>query len=201
MTLALSPISFLLRAGLLTPHDDVCLLISHFVAQPITKTTSNEYILYTIDYYSSTSMDNLQPVSNLDPNDVPAGFSMADPNAPSGAAASQGAAAAGADDTAAQKQAVLEQALTPDALARLRRIKLVKPAKAASVENAVVNMAVTGKLSTAITESKLIEMLERGSAALTRGAAAQQKNSISIQRKKYAMDSDDDSDDNDDDLM
>lgn len=122
---------------------------------------------------------------------------MADPNAPA-AGGGGGASASNGED--AQKQAVLEQALTPDALARLRRIKLVKPSKAAAVENAIVNMAVSGKLSAAITEGKLIELLERGNAKETTGAAAAHKNSIQIQRKKYAMDSDDE-DDNDDDLM
>lgn len=147
-------------------------------------------------------MDNLQPVSNLDPSDVPAGFSMADPNGGTTHAAAGGGAADDAQNNAAQQQqqAILEQALTPDALARLRRIKLVKPAKAAAVERAICNMAASGKLAAVITEGKLIEMLERGNAKESTGVAAQLKNSISIQRKKYAMDSDDD-DDNDDDLM
>ena len=148
-------------------------------------------------------MDNLQPVSNLDPSDVPAGFSMADPNGGTTHAAAGGGAADDAQNNAAQQQqqqqAILEQALTPDALARLRRIKLVKPAKAAAVERAICNMAASGKLAAVITEGKLIEMLERGNAKESTGVAAQLKNSISIQRKKYAMDSDDD--DNDDDLM
>lgn len=147
-------------------------------------------------------MDNLQPVSNLDPSDVPAGFSMADPNGGTTHAAAGGGAADDAQNNAAQQQqqAILEQALTPDALARLRRINLVKPAKAAAVERAICNMAASGKLAAVITEGKLIEMLERGNAKESTGVAAQLKNSISIQRKKYAMDSDDD-DDNDDDLM
>lgn len=56
-------------------------------------------------------------------------------------------------------------------------------------------MAMQGKLPGRVNEGKLIEMLE--------GIGAKQSstaNKISIQRKKYAFDSDDD-DDNDDDLM
>lgn len=52
-----------------------------------------------------------------------------------------------------------------------------------------------GKLPGRVNEGKLIEMLE-GIGAKQSSAA----NKISIQRKKYAFDSDDD-DDNDDDLM
>jgi programmed cell death protein 5 len=143
-------------------------------------------------------MDKLQPVSNLDPNDIPAGFTVADPNRPAAASAAS-AAAEGGDSAAAQKQAVLEQALTMEARARLRRIQLVKPDKAAAVESVIYNLAMSGKLPGPISEDKLIELLERKNApAATRDA--QRASSISIQRKKYAMDSDDD-DDNDDDLM
>ena len=150
-------------------------------------------------------MDNLQPVSHLDPKDVPEGFSVTDPNAAPGAAAQpQGASAA---DAAQQKQAILEQALTPDALARLNRIKLVKPERAAKLSQAIAGMAVQGQLPGRISEGKLIEMLERGSARDARassqssGAAAGNNGGIRIQRKKYAMDSDEDDDDNDDDLV
>lgn len=143
---------------------------------------------------------NLQPVSNLDPSDVPEGFSMADPNGGGAAMSASAPNNAGGTADQQQRQAVLEQALAPDALARLRRIKLVKPARAAAVESAIVNLAVAGQLPSAVTEGKLIEMLERSNARETTGAAARQRNSISIQRKKYAMDSDDE-DDNDDDLM
>jgi DNA-binding TFAR19-related protein (PDSD5 family) len=131
-------------------------------------------------------MDNLQPV-DIDPSDLPEGFSA--PNASKNNAAQQQAQAA--DD---QRQAILEQVLTPDALARLRRIKLVKQAKAEQVEKAIVSMAMSGTLPGTISEDKLIEMLERGS----RQGASKEAGSISIQRKNYAMDSDDDNDDDDD---
>lgn len=137
-------------------------------------------------------MDNLAP-ANIDPSELPEGFKAA---APSGGGRSGG----GGDDQEGaaaeeQRQSILQQALTPDALARLRRIKLVKEDKVKKVENGIIGMAMNGKLPGRITEGKLIEMLERGSAK-----ESQKQASISIQRKKYAFDSDDD-DDNDDDLM
>jgi programmed cell death protein 5 len=71
---------------------------------------------------------------------------------------------------------------------------LVKADKATAVENLIASMAIQGKLPGRINEGRLIEMLE--------GLGAQQSttasNKISIQRKKYAFDSDDD---DDDDLM
>jgi len=154
-------------------------------------------------------MDNLQPVSHLDPNDVPEGFTVADPNssAGSGSAGAAASSGGGSADQDAQKKAILEQALTPDALARLNRIKLVKADKARKVSHAIVQMALAGQLPGRINEGKLIELLERGSAADARaahnnnagGSSSAGSGSIQIQRKKYA-DSDDDDDDNDDDL-
>ena len=64
-------------------------------------------------------MDKLAP-AKVDPEELPDGFTSADPNAPS-AAASSSEAQQGKEE---QKQAILQQALTPDALARLRRIKV-----------------------------------------------------------------------------
>lgn len=63
-------------------------------------------------------MDNLAP-ANVDPGELPDGFTSADPNA-----AASGAGANADQGKEDQKQAVLQQALTPDALARLRRIKV-----------------------------------------------------------------------------
>lgn len=134
-------------------------------------------------------MDKLRPVSDLAPSDIPEGFSAADPH---GGGSEQHQKQQQMEQ---QKQAILEQALTPDALARLRRIKLVKADKVAKLENAIASMAASGKLPGPINEGKLIEMLERGSAKEQNAADAR----ISIQRKRYAFDSDDD-DDNDDDL-
>jgi programmed cell death protein 5 len=133
-------------------------------------------------------MDNLQP-AHLDPSEIPEGFS-AGPNM-SQSSSSQAATAANSMDE--QQDAILAQVLTPDAFARLRRIKLVKKAKAEQVEKAIVQMAMSGKLPGQISEDKLIELLERGN----RKNASQESSSISIQRKNYAMDSDEEADDDD----
>ena len=114
---------------------------------------------------------------------------MADP-----ASASTKSSANQQQQTAEATAAVLEQALTPEALARLRRIELVKPEKCLSVQKAIVSLAKSGRLTDRITEGKLVEMLERGNRTSVTNS------SISIQRKKYALDSDDE-DDNDDDLL
>ena len=149
-------------------------------------------------------MDNLKPISN--PNEIPEGFSRVDPNAAgaaSGGGGGGGGAGGGSNNREEQMQMILEQALTSDALARLRRIKLVKDVT--TVEKTIVSMVMTGKLLEPITEGKLIEMLERSNMAKASSSAASfsttnKKGSISIQRKKCAFDSDDD-DNNDDDLM
>lgn len=150
-------------------------------------------------------MDGTKISTEVSAEEIPEGFTAADPNNPDAAAAAGGggggasAAAAQAEAAQAQREAILQQALTPDALARLRRIKLVKPDKAKSVENAIASMAMQGRLPGQINEGKLVEMLERGAGAAG-GAAAGSVGAVSIQRKKYAFDSDDD-DDNDDDLL
>ena len=132
-------------------------------------------------------MENLATVN---PSEIPDGFTT------------QSSPAGGTPDAAAlkklqmeeQRKAVLEQALSQEALARLGRIKLVKPDKANAVERQIVAMAMQGKLPGKINESKLMELLSKGTAE---GAP---KERISIQRKKYAFDDDSD-DDNDDDLL
>ena len=104
---------------------------------------------------------------------------------------------------------ILEQALDRDALARLSRIKMVKPAKAEQVENAIISQAMSGKLPGQISEAKLIEILERKERAAAQAEAASSSSSstggggggssgIQIQRKRYNMDSDDEDDDDDD---
>lgn len=128
---------------------------------------------------------NIQPVTNLQPGDLPEGFTAIDPSA----AASKTESAAQAE----QKQSILQQVLTPEALARLGRIKLVNQARATQVENGIVALAMSGKLQGQINEAKLVELLERSSRQ-NAGAPV----SVNIQRKKYAFDSDDS--DNDDDI-
>ena len=73
-------------------------------------------------------MDHFQPVLNIDPSELPKGFSTSDPtgrNASNGGDASSSAAAE-KQQQEEQKQNILEQVLEPEALARLRRIKPVK---------------------------------------------------------------------------
>ena len=133
-------------------------------------------------------MENVKP-AQIDPKDLPEGFVSKDPH---GGAAAQENAAAKKEQIEEQRQAMLQQVMSAEALARLNRIKLVKGQKAQSVENGIISMAMSGKLQGKINEGKLIEMLERGNAR-----DAQSSGSISIQRKKYAFDSDDEDDDDD----
>jgi programmed cell death protein 5 len=135
-------------------------------------------------------MDNLN-ASAVSPGELPEGFSTADPNNPSQPNAGEQQNQQVQD----QRRMVLEQACTREALARLGRIKLVKPEKAMSVENSIVSMAMQGKLPGRINEDKLIEILERGS--LKKSGRQEQAQKISIERKRYAFDSDDDDDDDD----
>jgi len=141
-------------------------------------------------------MDNLEAVTQLNPNEIPDGFTTSSGSSPSAAGGGAGGNAK-QQQIDEQKQAILEQALSQEALARLGRIKLVKPDKAKAVENRIVSLAVQGKLPGKINESKLIELLDGVSGA----AAAGGGDKINIQRKKYAFDEDSDDDDNDDDLL
>ena len=59
------------------------------------------------------------------------------------------------------------------------------------MENLVVSLVMQGKLTGKINEGKLIEMLERGS------MKHENKQTIKVQRKRYALDSDDEDDDDD----
>lgn len=134
-------------------------------------------------------MENLA-ASTVKPGELPEGFTAVDPNNPSqpmGADPKQ-------QQIQEQKQMILEQACSQEALARLGRIKLVKPEKAASVENMIVSMAMQGKLPGRISEGKLIEILERGS---MKEASQSQASKITVQRKRYAFDSDEEDDDED----
>jgi len=135
-------------------------------------------------------------MGDVAPSEIPDGFSMAGPGGAAGGGG--GAAADQAAQRDAQRQSILQQAMTPDALARLRRLKIVKKERATAVEAMIANMALQGKMESKVTEGKLIEMLEGivGAQELKKGDAGK----INIQRKKYNFDSDSD-DDNDDDLL
>ena len=140
-------------------------------------------------------MNNLAP-SNVGADEMPAGFSSVNPNAGAGGG-NNNEAEFKKQAMQEQKQMILDQALDSQALARLGRIRMVKPEKAASVENAIVNMAMQGKLPGKINESKLVEILERRSRQEAR-ASESSSGGIQIQRKRYALDSDDEDDDDDD---
>lgn len=134
----------------------------------------------------------------ISPNEIPEGFTAADPNNSGGDGSNASSQEAQKQEAEIRKQAILEQALTSEALQRLRRVKLVKPEKVAAVENTIISMAMQRKLPGQINEGRLIEMLE----GLVGGERSREPaaGKINIQRKKYAFDSDDD-DDNDDDLL
>ena len=136
-------------------------------------------------------------MDNFSPAEIPEGFSSVNPNAGAGGGGNNNEAEFKKQAMQEQKQMILDQALDSQALARLGRIRMVKPEKAASVENAIVNMAMQGKLPGKINESKLVEILERRSRQEAR-ASESSSGGIQIQRKRYALDSDDEDDDDDD---
>ena len=140
----------------------------------------------------------MDPITHLNPDEIPEGFTSIDPNNPGSTNIMdpQKAKEAQAD---AKRQAILDQALTVEARERLRRIKLVKPERVEKLEKTIAAMAMQGKLPGRINEGKLIEMLEGMIGKEKQGSVSTGK--ISIQRKKYAFDSDDSDDDDDDDLM
>eukprot|EP00588_Corethron_pennatum_P006953 CAMPEP_0194289324 /NCGR_PEP_ID=MMETSP0169-20130528/38839_1 /TAXON_ID=218684 /ORGANISM="Corethron pennatum, Strain L29A3" /LENGTH=127 /DNA_ID=CAMNT_0039036569 /DNA_START=69 /DNA_END=452 /DNA_ORIENTATION=- len=125
-------------------------------------------------------------MDQIAPDEIPDGFTAADPNF--GQKPEQQAAKASQDS---QRESILDQALEPEARQRLRRLRLVKPDKAETLEKAIAAQAMSGRLPGRINEGKLIEMLERSG----RASAAPVK--ISFQRKKCAFDSDDEDDDDD----
>ena len=83
----------------------------------------------------------------------------------------------------------MKQILTPEALERLGRVKLVKRAKVEALEMKLIQAAMQGQLQKQLTEDALINMLE------TQGQEEREKK---VAYKRRAFDSD--SDDNDDDL-
>ncbi|KAH8064184.1 hypothetical protein JL721_8326 [Aureococcus anophagefferens] len=92
----------------------------------------------------------------------------------------------------AQKAQILKQILTPEALERLGRVKIVKTAKAEALEMKLIQMAMKGEIQKQVTEDVLINMLD--------GRAEDAKSKVKFDRRRVVCDSDD-SDDNDDDLM
>lgn len=138
---------------------------------------------------------NVAP-ADIAPSDLPDGFTL---EGPGQAFEGSGGRSRATDRTAeqdAQRQAILEQVMTPGALARLRRVKIVKKERALAIEVMIANMVMQKKMDSKVTEGKLIEMLEEIVVAQHQKQGDASK--ISIQRKKYTFDSDDEDDDDDD---
>jgi len=77
-------------------------------------------------------MDN----QSIKEEQLPQGFTTRDPNSTSSTAAEQQKL-----QIQEQKQMILEQALTQEALARLGRIKMVKPDKVSDKESSTIEIA------------------------------------------------------------
>lgn len=85
------------------------------------------------------------------------------------------------------KNSILAQVLDQSARARLSSIALVKPEKAAAVENYLIQMAPLGKFGGKISESGLIEILQKVS------QETEKKTTVKFNRRRV-MDSDDEDD-------
>ncbi|XP_044065509.1 programmed cell death protein 5 [Siniperca chuatsi] len=85
------------------------------------------------------------------------------------------------------RNSILAQVLDQSARARLSNLALVKPEKANAVENYLIQMARFGKLGGKISESGLIEILEKVS------QQTDKKTTVKFNRQKV-MDSDDEDD-------
>ncbi|KAK7913044.1 hypothetical protein WMY93_013255 [Mugilogobius chulae] len=86
------------------------------------------------------------------------------------------------------RNTILAQVLDQSARARLNNLALVKPEKATAVENYLIQMARFGKLGGKISESGLIEILEKVS------QQTEKKTTVKFNRRRV-MDSDDEDDD------
>uniref|UniRef100_A0A1A7YKV7 Programmed cell death protein 5 n=1 Tax=Iconisemion striatum TaxID=60296 RepID=A0A1A7YKV7_9TELE len=86
------------------------------------------------------------------------------------------------------RNSILAQVLDQSARARLSNLALVKPDKAKAVENYLIQMARFGQLGGKISESGLIEILEKVS------QQTEKKTTVTFNRRRV-MDSDDEEDD------
>ncbi|KAF4091828.1 hypothetical protein AMELA_G00041560 [Ameiurus melas] len=86
------------------------------------------------------------------------------------------------------RNTILAQVLDQSARARLSNLALVKPDKAKAVENYLIQMARMGQLGGKISESGLIEILEKVS------QQTEKKTTVKFNRQRV-MDSDEDDDD------
>lgn len=85
------------------------------------------------------------------------------------------------------RNSILAQVLDQSARARLSNLALVKPEKANAVENYLIQMARFGKLGGKISESGLIEILEKVS------QQTEKKTTVTFNRRRV-LDSDDEDD-------
>ncbi|XP_071386770.1 programmed cell death protein 5 [Centroberyx affinis] len=85
------------------------------------------------------------------------------------------------------RNSILAQVLDQSARARLSNLALVKPEKANAVENYLIQMARFGKLGGKISESGLIEILEKVS------QQTEKKTTVTFNRRRV-MDSDEEDD-------
>lgn len=86
------------------------------------------------------------------------------------------------------RNSMLAQVLDQSARARLSNLALVKPEKAKAVENYLIQMARMGQLGGKISETGLIDILEKVS------QQTEKKTTVKFNRRKV-MDSDDEDDD------
>jgi len=89
---------------------------------------------------------------------------------------------------AEMRNSILAQVLDQSARGRLSNLALVKPEKAKAVENYLIQMARYGQLGGKITESGLIEILEKVS------QQTEKKTTVKFNRRRV-MDSDEEDDD------
>jgi len=87
------------------------------------------------------------------------------------------------------KKAAMKSILSPEANERLARVKIVKPEKAAQLENQLMSMAKSGKLKGVVSEAQLSQLLE---------TVSEKEVKVTTMRKKNAFDSDSDDEDDDD---
>ncbi|XP_036391554.1 programmed cell death protein 5 isoform X2 [Megalops cyprinoides] len=86
------------------------------------------------------------------------------------------------------RNSILAQVLEQSARARLSNLALVKPEKAKAVENYLIQLARSGRLSAKVSEVGLIEILEKVS------QQTEKKTTVKFNRRRV-MDSDDEDDD------
>jgi programmed cell death protein 5 len=86
---------------------------------------------------------------------------------------------------------ILKQVMLPAAAERLATVSLVKPEKARSVEDYIINAAQTGKLPGKVSEEQLKDLLVQVT------EQTQKNTKVTITRRRHAFDSDDDEGDDD----